>query len=125
MEYSKEVLERVEEIKYWVDAILDGKDVEVNLQNGQWVKVDYRDLFSSFKKEYRVKPQQKYVPFTFKDAKDLIGKAVIKKDDKVVRLIIGILESEVCMDAINVYFETLLDRYTFLDGTPCGKLENQ
>ena len=123
MEYSEEVLEKAKMAVEIGNAILQGKEVQFE-DSDSWEHSDTPSLnFSSY--NYRVKPQPKYVPFTFEDAKDLIGKAVIKKGATLVKQIIVVNENEVGFDANNVSFQSLLEFYTFLDDTPCGKLENQ
>lgn len=100
-----------------MQAYVDGKEIEtfdgkvwhhVNIPFWNWNDVDYR-----------VKEKQEYVPFSFEDAEFLIGKVVKHKKDKWVELITycNKYETSLCR------YEILLDNYTFLDGSPCGKLK--
>ena len=102
-----------------MQAYEDGKEIQLRLltdskyydcKNPGWNWDNY---------DYRVKQATEYVPFTFKDAEFLIGKVVKHKKDKWVELITYCSENETssCM------YEDLLSDYTFLDGSPCGKLK--
>ena len=79
--------------------------------------------------KYRFKPEPKYVPFTFDDAKDLIGKAVKDKRNQSILLIIRIdnvetnlLYSIYFANDYSINYNSLLSNFTFLDGSSCGKL---
>lgn len=73
--------------------------------------------------KYRIKPEPKYVPFTFDDADKLIGKAVTSNNG-IIHIITEINKVNMFIGS-NVYvsYDTLFKHYTFLDGTPCGKLK--
>ena len=124
MEYSEEVLERAKIAVEIGNAILQGKEVQFE-DSDSWEHSDTPSLnFSSY--NYRVKPEPKYVPFTFEDAKDLIGKVIKSKKDNTVASI-------VMCTSLAVYYGSdsgckygyLFTEFTFLDGTPCGKIKNQ
>jgi hypothetical protein len=71
---------------------------------------------------YRIAPEPKLVPFTHEDAEQLIGKAIKDRGDTVILLITGIVMQSIylSMSGERDYLE-LMENYTFLDGTPCGR----
>lgn len=74
----------------------------------------------------RIKPEPEYIPFTFEDAEQLIGKVIRPKNElhKLILLISMINFSGVFLeDEITITYTSLLSDYTFLDGSPCGKLK--
>ena len=102
-------------------AFKDGKIIQCkSLSTGIWH--DTNEPSFDIMYEYRVKPEPKLVPFTYLDAKDLIGKAVIGKIDKSVRLIGVVTENDVILSNGShlTSFRNLLDCYLFLDGSPIG-----
>jgi len=76
--------------------------------------------------EYHKKlPEKKYVPFTWEDRDLLRGRWIKSKEDDKELMIIGFSKEEVFLihtDQGDIYHKGVLDFYTFLDGTPCGKL---
>lgn len=102
-----------------MQAYEDGKKIEVcgKIEN-VWYSTTSPD-WNWANCDYRIKPEPEYVPFTFKDAEFLIGKAVRHKNNKWVELITycDTTDTSVCM------YEYLLRDYIFLDGSPCGKLK--
>lgn len=123
MEYSKDVLEKAKMAVEIGNAILQGKEVQFE-DSDSWEHSDTPSLnFSSY--NYRVKPEPKYVPFTFEDAKDLIGKAIVKMDGTQVQKVVQLNKDYVFSGVGQMDYKWLFNEYTFLDGTPCGKLENQ
>ena len=102
-------------------AFKNDKAIQVKcLSTGIWH--DTNDPSFDIMYEYRVKPEPKLIPFTYLDAKDLIGKAVIGKIDKSVRLIGVVTENDVMLSNCShlISFRNLLDYYLFLDGSPIG-----
>lgn len=102
-----------------MQAYEDGKEIQLRLltdskyydcKNPGWNWDNY---------DYRVKKEPEYVPFTFEDAEFLIGKVVKHKKDKWVEMLTWCSPDEV----LNIPYEILLDNYTFIDGSPCGKLK--
>jgi len=112
-------------IKWWneIEAFKNGKEIEMKQNCDEWV-INRNPMFTD-EFEYRVKPEPKYVPFTFEDAEFLIGKVIKTKSGKVIKTIVGVSPDGVDCGNTFSYFNHLLHHYTFLDGSPCGKLENQ
>lgn len=125
MEHTKEVLERAKKAIEIGTAILQGKEIEWAHPNSENWNIIYEPALNFQTSDYRVKPEPKYVPFTFEDAKDLIGKAV--KSEELVCIITSIDDEGNMFFGGQSHFDfkELLNDFKFLDGTPCGKLENQ
>ena len=84
--------------KHWeqILAFKNAGTIQVkNLSTGIWH--DTNDPSFDIMYEYRVKPESKLIPFTYLDAKDLIGKAIIGKTDKSVRLIGVVIENGIML----------------------------
>lgn len=102
-----------------MQAYEDGKKIEIC---GKTEKVWHNAILPDWNWavcDYRIKQEPEYVPFTFEDAEFLIGKPVKHKKDSWVEIITYCNKNETssCM------YEDLLRDYTFLDGSPCGKLK--
>lgn len=72
--------------------------------------------------DYRIKKQPKepeYIPFSFEDAEQLIGKVVKSKDENWIEMITWCDNDE----ASSISYSNLLYGYTFIEGSPCGKLK--
>ena len=72
---------------------------------------------------HRVKPESEpeYIPFTFDDAKDLVGRCIKSKDGTKMQTIVHLNQNHVFAGVGQMDYEWLLEDYTFLDGSPCGK----
>lgn len=76
--------------------------------------------------DFRIKPEKKLIPFTWEDREKLIGKYVKSKNGNIITSINGLMKEGNGNIRINLFFNTvenwsLLEGYTFLDGSPCGK----
>ena len=105
-------------------SIAEGKQMQYN-DKDIWVDID-EDADWCFDEGdepsmWRVKPESQLVPFTFEDAEFLIGKAVRNKESKYIATITSVREFD-CKIFIDTDFNYLLEAFTFLDGSPCGKL---
>jgi len=74
-------------------------------------------------KEWRIKEEPEYIPFDESDAGFLLGKIGIDKKYLGKRFICEVSKNKVWFRDSWVYFQQLFEDYTFLDGTPCGKLK--
>lgn len=110
-------MKTTEEMIAVMQAYVDGKEIEL-FNSKTWEHI-IDPAWNWRNNDYRVKETPEYVPFTFEDAEFLIGKVVKHKKDKWVELITYCNENETAICP----YEHLLDNYTFLDGTPCGKLK--
>lgn len=116
--------EPVDPYQVFRDALRNGKGVEYKNDDGVW-QTGYNESNFSFKGKianYRIKPEPVYIPFTFDDAEMLIGKAVKEKMHGVFGIVTWVLHDQVEIGTDPVAFSALLEWYTFLDGSPCGKL---
>lgn len=102
-----------------MQAFVDGKTIEANPVFADEWDTCFEPVWNWNDTDYRVKPEPKYVPFSFEDAEFLIGKIIRRR---VKNLIISIYY---CDDerASGISYKDLLENYTFLDGSPCGKLK--
>ena len=103
-----------------MQAYEDGKEIEYTNKNSpmDWLKTK-DPLWDWNASDYRVKKATEYVPFTFEDAEHLIGKVIKSKDENWIELLTFFGEDYTS----NITYEALLRDYTFLDGSPCGKLK--
>ena len=103
-----------------VKALADGKIIQIKDKYDEW-----KDLKApSFCEEvcnYRIKPQLKLVPFTFKDSGFLLGKIFKAKDSKYFTEMIWKVTDCINNDHIFKNFKEFLRLYEFDDGSPCGK----
>ena len=108
-----------------IQAFAEGKKIEVRVGNDRWTETDevYGGRNNDY--DYRIKTEPKYRPF--KDAEECwqemqkhqpFGWLRHKTDD--VYSFICKVEEDRCYFAVNVYwaFDTILEKYTFADGTP-------
>lgn len=61
-----------------------------------------------------------YRPFTFEEIQEHVGKVVKSKDGGVVELIIHASDAGLKVSTNYQTTQSLMDFYTFLDGSPCG-----
>lgn len=111
-------MKTIEEKIAVMQAFANGKEIEITprTSNPNWI-TDPEPLWDWRTCDYRVK--EKYVPFTFEDAEFLIGKIVKRKTHNYTAMIISCTQLGTSVDD----WEHLLDDFTFLDGSPCGKLK--
>lgn len=119
--------------KHLKEVLSQGRQIEFNVGKStedvdKWVQLhdDGNILWQYPPDYYRIKPEPKYIPFDISDAEKLIGKVVKRKGTYVLRVILEIRNSvtfQICMGKDHeTNFKSLFELYTFLDGTPCGKL---
>lgn len=110
--------------KHWkvIEAFKNGANIECKSHiNDAWDVIS--DPMWSIDYEYRVKKEPKLVPFTIDDINLLIGKGIRIKHTNPVHLIIGVRTDDVQTYYNRMSYECLLDKYEFIDGSPCGKIE--
>lgn len=106
-----------------MQAFADGKEIECkNKVLANWDACispvwDWRSY------EYRIKSEPEYVPYTFNDAKGLIGKTIIHKKTKNLYMIIGASNAYVNPAGYgNVPYGDILANFTDINGSPLGKV---
>lgn len=105
-------------------ALKDGKTIQM-YDDCEWVDVDepFRLKWDRPVSGYRIKPEPKYQPFVFTDAKELIGRVVKPTCCDIFTLIVQVQDNSVLIGGGEiVYFTDLLEKYVFLGGEKCGKL---
>src|SRR5690625_684932 len=103
-------------------AFAEGKTIQSKRPDepDKW-QDDHYPLWNDPNIRFRVKPEPKYIPFTFEDREELRGKWVRRKSSGNECLIYHLSEAHV-----NVYsWEESIEEFEFLDGTPFGKLAEE
>lgn len=117
-------MEREQLIKHWevIQAFKEGKEIEFLNIKGIW-KVLESPLFL-IENEFRIKEESKYVPFDFSDAEKLIGRSIKSKTSNNIVLITAVNKENIVRGCKYITYDVLLNDYTFLDGSKCGKIKN-
>ncbi|MBP6538746.1 MAG: hypothetical protein KA234_00315 [Saprospiraceae bacterium] len=118
MNLSKEQLKmHWKEIQAWAD----GKQIQYRIDDDcEWTDIEEPSFFTDG--EYRVKPEPILIPFDYSDAEFLIGKAIKAKDNSCINIITKVSRSSgIVLVSYTCSFQKLLNLFTFLDGSPCGK----
>lgn len=104
-----------------VKAWLDGAKIQVYSDDTGWHDI----LFPGFleKVQYRIKPQKTLMPFSFDD--QLVGKTIRRKNEDERFLITGQERTTVYLLGAWIKYEELLSGFVFLDGSTCGKEEDE
>jgi len=120
--------ETAKELLPILEAYSEGKSIQCR-RDFNWI--DLPDLSLSNLQDYlrniialRVKPESQYRPFTFEDAPLFIGKSIVLKSKQRYDTLISIHkgnETITCSQGF-VTFRGLFEKWTFLDGSPCGVL---
>ena len=117
--------EQAKELLPIIQAFAEGKTVQYKTEK-EWIQTNV-PTFNPYLWEYRIKPEPKYRPFAnaeecWQEMKkhEPFGWVKYKTDD--VYSFICKVEKDRCYFAVNVYwaFDTILEKYTFADGTPFG-----
>lgn len=122
--------EQAKELLPIIQAFAEGKTIEIRRNSkynpGEWIETA-TPTFDIKSHEYRIKPEPKYRSFAnaeecWQEMKkhEPFGWVKYKTDD--VYSFICKVEEDRCYFAVNVYwaFDTILEKYTFADGTPFG-----
>ena len=105
-----------------MQAFSEGNAVEYF--DGENWNTDSNPSWNWFKFTWRIKSPLTYIPFTFEDRKLLRGKWIKFKKEINCEILINFINVwKVGVDGNYYNYPELLDNFTFLDGTPCGKLQ--
>ena len=125
---TKEALFKIERMETnnkkhkWYNEIIafaEGKAIQARSLGGKlWVAAE-NPQFANDRYEFRIKPESKYIPFTFEDRDIFRGKWVRRKKDSAEFIIHNISRNYV----IGYRWEEAYIELEFIDGTPFGKLE--
>lgn len=124
--------EQAKELLPIIQAFAEGKTIQSKRINGTWIDLEMKTALNIISlidqpQKYRIKPGPKYRPFAnaeecWQEMKkhEPFGWVKYKTDD--VYSFICKVEEDRCYFAVNVYwaFDTILEKYTFADGTPFG-----
>ena len=108
-----------------LNASLERKQIQYCTQSDTWenIALDGNYLNSNLDKiglypfKYRVKPQEKYIPFTYESIQPYKDAWIMKVDDKSLHKIISIYENYVIVRGVaNIPYNILLECYIFVDG---------
>lgn len=105
-------------------ALKDGKTLQMEMIEGydEWRDMAFPILWNLPVDRYRIKP--KLIPYSFKDASFLIGKAIKYKSGWNVMLITAVCSNGVITGTSHlIIYEALLSNYVFTNGEPCGYFE--
>ena len=107
-----------------ITAFAEGKKIQYNLNTIGWGDIGKHDLldFSGSPKNYRIKPEPKYIPFTFEDRELFRDKWVRTKTHSKEFKITGMSRGTVGTEKTNLTYSEAFAYLEFLDGTPFGKL---
>lgn len=124
-----------DEYQVFRDALRKGKIIQhYNDMFSKWEDINpsflsFADIFEC----YRIKPEPKYVPFTWEDREQLRGKwikhkvtgeeCMITQLGKIIKP--GVLSHVIKLTETWTSLSIIFDNYTFLDGSICGKFINE
>ena len=107
-----------------IQAFADGKNIQL-LDECEWHDV-YETVFYGNTDKYRIKPEPKYRPFKTKEEcwEEMMKHQpfgwIKNNDTKRLRNIDSIGNSSIDIKGSTLYFDVVLNVYTFADGTPFG-----
>ena len=107
--------------KEFLNAWLNGKEIQVDFGGGSWITIDN----PPFNKDstYRIKPEKVIIPFTHKTIIPYLDRWIKRNDDdeQLCNKIIG-FDHKGIYDQDSFYaYNSLLEEFVFVDnGKPCG-----
>lgn len=105
----------------------DGGDVQFRIRDHQGWSEASTPCWDWDRKEYRIKPEPKWVPLDEDGMRALVGKALRHKGCGSETLVTrySAISNEVLVCDCQHDAEHLLERYEHLDGSPVGRLEGK
>ena len=114
--------EKAREASEIMKAYADGKELQI-LRMGVWGDCNIPPMFDWNNYDYRIKPEPKYVPFTYEGREQLRGKWLMHQNyHEDQHMIIRINMNGVGIKGDHISYQDLFDKYLFTDGSPCGKV---
>ena len=114
----------MKDLKYilpFIEAFLSGNKVEIEI-GGKWSEITVlNDFIYAPNCNLRIVTPPKLVPFTIEDAELFRGKWVKRIEDGYTTMIIAYDKCGVEVSDNGFSYKSLLESYTFEDGSPCGK----
>lgn len=106
-----------------IEALQNGKTIQYRI-NKDWIDIETPNFDECG--NYRIKPEPKLVPFDLTDAEKLIGKVVKNNTtSKLIEMVVAVNEHSVICQSGMWYYTRFLKDFTFIDGSPCGKEEQE
>ncbi len=103
-----------------MQAFKEGKEIESYDTNGFEIwNLDKNPTWNWYFYNYRIKQEPEYIPFDFSDAESLIGKVVKRKNINEIFMLSYFYN----VGTLDYSYTRLFNDFTFLDGSPCGKLK--
>lgn len=109
--------------KYYneIVAFAEGKTIQARIKEDAWTWFDTPNpQFGDNVYEFRIKPEPKYIPFTFEDREELRGKWIRRKSINDEIVIYNLSKTRVN----GFTWDQSLEEFEFLDGSPFGKLKS-
>lgn len=112
-----------------MQAFADGKEIEVRpVGTDDWVPA-LTPVWNWSCFEYRIKPEPKLRAYTFKELQEKMmeGKVAVKqKGEKRIFAIVQVFDDYIKLSEWkDLPYEELLETYHWLDGSPCGVIEEE
>ena len=118
--------EEAKELLPIIQAWAEGKSIQYQTDSGSWTDI-IKDLYiGNSPSLYRIKPESKYRPFKTKEEcwnemmKHQPFGWIKNNDTKRLRNIDSIGNSSIDIKGSTLYFDVVLNVYTFADGAPFG-----
>ena len=118
--------EEAKELLPIIQAWAEGKSIQYQTDSGSWSDIT-KDLYPcNHPSLYRIKPEPKYRPFKTKEEcwEEMLKHQpfgwIKNNDTKRLRNIDSIGNSSIDIKGSTLYFDVVLNVYTFADGTPFG-----
>lgn len=119
-------INRAKELLSIIEAFTKNKVIQYCDNNKNiWIDTD-EPRWGDYVK-YRIKPEPKYIPFTFEDMKSVRDKWIYFNNDTKRLIKINTYSTQGIVFSINTNnsyynYDDLLKFFSFEDGTPCGNL---
>jgi len=114
-----------------IEAFSNGEKVQISRHKDEWVECENIDFNLDLDK-YRIKPEPKFIPLSFEEAKKILCVDVIAKGGDMVQGQIHVVA--IGLDGVYlrnlkdfewfISYQDLFDKYLFSPTEPCGKIIN-
>lgn len=109
------------------NAFAGGKKIQYRIKGEDtWKEYALADNILTYDTEFRVKPELKYIPFTYEDREQLRDKWIKHRDggspNKREHVITGIDIDGITTQTDRFSYAQLLEFMIFTDESPCGKV---
>ena len=107
-----------------IKAFAEGKDIQMlEIDGTTWSDIKEPDFLVT--RDYRIKPESKYVPWTKENCPLKCGDVILYKNNNIQVMVTGTDFSEEVREIVRVNgnwlsFHEIFEDYVMADGTPCG-----